>query len=35
MSAGLTKDEIRRIMLDKLGVVYEDWHIPAVPSRTS
>jgi uncharacterized protein YrrD len=31
MSAGLTKDEIRRIMLDKLGVVYEDWHIPGRP----
>jgi len=31
MSAGLTKDEIRQIVLDKLRVVYDDWNIPGRP----
>src|SRR5438132_9454033 len=28
---GLSKEEIRRIVLDKLRVVYHDWHFSKVP----
>src|SRR5437899_509323 len=28
---GLSKEEIRRIVLDKLRVVYHDWHVSEVP----
>src|SRR5438445_13648195 len=28
---GLSKEEIRRIVLDKLRVVYHDWHFSEVP----
>jgi hypothetical protein len=30
-AAGLSKDEIRRIVLDKLRVVYDDWGFDARP----
>lgn len=28
---GLNKEEVRRIVLDKLRVVYQDWHFAEVP----